>query len=384
MSGATEVMNPGDGPSIDSAESLSGGSGHAWNKLVAHSQYRLAQYRDDERLAKQAEEVLKAYQEQVFTTKRVGRVNRGPTLATNDQLRKDEWKEIDDTLTAVARDNTLGIDTLRQRGISVPLDLGTLRFEWEDVDDFSDAEVDMAAVAGDDEDQLDFTNNGVPLPIVHKSFRLNLRKLRASRNRGQPIDTAGVEAATAAVARKLEDILYGGDDITVEGDSISGMEDFGDRETVTGNATWDGASADNMIDDAMRTIEALEDAKALPGESGYDFFVVRQNYQEIRAKNAGTDDKRGVLQLLRDRLEQEADLPNSVRFHPVDRMSDGNAVMVKPTSRYMRLPIAADIQTVQWESKGGMVQHWKVMGSVIPAFRSDPSANSGVAHLSSI
>jgi len=286
----------------------------------------------------------------------------------------------------VARVEDLGdeIDTLRERGVDVPLDLGTLRFEWEDVSDYDDAEVDMAASGGDDEDSLVFTNNGIPLPIVHKSFRINLRKLRSSRNRGQPIDTSGVEAATAAVSEKLEDILWGGNSITVEGDSISGATGFTDRQTVSGNASWDSASADNMIDDVMRTVNSLEDAKALPGQSGYDFFVHRQSYQEIRAKNAGTDDKRGVLELLRNRLEQEEELPTSVRFFPVDRISAGNAVMVKPTPRYVQMPMPADIQTVMWESQGGMVQHWKVMGSVFPAWRSDQSGNSGVAHLSGI
>jgi len=368
---AIEVMDEGG---VDSADSLSGGSGIAYQKLVAHSQLRLARYRDDEELERQAKQTLAAYQKQVF--------NRG--LTGNDQLRKDEWRRMNDVLTAVARDNTIGIDTLRDRGIEVPLDLGVTRFEWGDVDQFGDAEVDMAATTGGGEDTLNYTNNGIPLPIVHKSFKVNLRKLRSSRNRGQPIDTAGVEAATVAVARKLEDILFGGNSITVEGDSVAGMTDFTDRETVSGNATWDGASADNMIDDVMSTVEALEDARAFPGQSGYDFFIHRGNYQEVRAKNAGTDDKRGVLELLRDRLEQEADLPNSIRFFPSDRLSDGNAVMVKPTERHVQMPTAADIQTVQWESMGGMVQHWKVMGSVMPALRSDQSGNSGVAHLSGL
>jgi len=58
--------------------------------------------------------------------------------------------------------------------------------------------------------------------------------------------------------------------------------------------------------------------------------------------------------------------------------------MVKPTERHVQMPTAADIQTVQWESMGGMVQHWKVMGSVMPALRSDQSGNSGVAHLSGL
>jgi len=367
------VISVDDGPAeVQAAEELDGGAG--FQKLVAHSQYRLAAFRckgdfenasrETKRLAKQAMSVLRKFE-------------------SNNQLRKDEWKRIDDTLTAVARDNTLGLQTLRDAGLEVPLDLGVLRFEWEDVDDFSDAETSMSGTVGDDEDALSFTNNGIPLPLVHKSFKINMRKLRASRRRGQPIDTAGVDAATAAVSRKLEDILYGGKTITVQGDSVSGLTDFGDRQTVSGNSTWDGASADNMVDDVMRTIESAEDAKALPGQTGYQMMVARQNYQEIRAKNSGTNNKRGVLELLRDRMASEDDVPE-VQFQPVDRLSEGNAILVKPSERYIQLPMPADIQTVQWESNGGWTQHYKVVGSVMPALRSDQNGNSGVVHLSGI
>jgi hypothetical protein len=189
--------------------------------------------------------------------------------------------------------------------------------------------------------------------------------------------------ATTAVSRKLEDILYGGNSITVQGDSVQGFTDFTDRQTVAGNATWDGASADNIIDDVMRTIEALEDAKALPGRTGYQMMVARQNYQEARAKNSGTDDKKGVLEHLRERMQTEDDVPE-VSFQPVDRLSEGNAVLAKPTERYVQLPMPADIQTVQWESNGGWTRHFKVVGSVMPALRSDTAGNSGVAHLSGI
>jgi len=375
MSATGSPIQVDSGPAeVQAAEELEDGNPQAFQKMVAHSQFRIAQQRaggdlanadkQTKRMAENAARVLKQFK-------------------GNAQLRDDEWKRIDDTLTAVARDNTLGLSTLRGAGLDVPLDLGVLRFEWEDVDDFGEAEVDMSGTTGDDEDALSFTNNGIPLPIVHKSFKVNMRKLRASRRRGQPIDTAGVDAATAAVSRKLEDILYGGNSITVQGDSVQGFTDFTDRQTVAGNATWDGASADNIIDDVMRTIEALEDAKALPGRTGYQMMVARQNYQEARAKNSGTDDKKGVLEHLRERMQTEDDVPE-VSFQPVDRLSEGNAVLAKPTERYVQLPMPADIQTVQWESNGGWTRHFKVVGSVMPALRSDQSGNSGVAHLSGI
>jgi hypothetical protein len=39
-----------------------------------------------------------------------------------------------------------------------------------------------------------------------------------------------------------------------------------------------------------------------------------------------------------------------------------------------------EVQTVQWESLGGMVKHFKVMCMLIPQLRADTSGNSGVGH----
>lgn len=346
-------------PATDS--SLNGSVG--FDAAVANSQYALAQYRGDKRAAKQAVQTLRDFR-------------------ANSQLRKDEWTVIEDSLKRVSVQTRVMAQDLINRGLTIPLDLGTLRFEWEDVDDTGDALVDMSGETGGAEDLPDFGLNGVPLPLIHKSYRINLRKLRASRNRGEPLDATAATQATRAVNEKVEDIVANGvPNLTVEGSTIDGYTTHSSRAQPSGNATWDGASADNMIDDVMSTIEAIEDQNR--GRVDMVFYINRQNFQEIRAKNAGTDDKRGVLQLVRDRLESEGDFPG-VEFKRADFLDDGEAVLVEMSEETVQLAVPSDVQTMEWESNGGMTVHNKVLASMIPVLKDDRSSNIGLAHLTGI
>jgi len=362
MSGAISVNNP-QSVNVDDARELDGGS-IGFQKLVAHSKLRLAVEREDAKLAKNA----------------VQQINE---LKTNSQLREDEWERLDDTLQRISQDQLVMAEELRDRGLDVPLDLGVLEYGYEDVSDFDEADVDMAATAAGDEDSLDFGQENTPLPIVHKSFYINRRRLRASRRTGQPLDTAGIAAATRSVSEKIEDIIANGASISIDGNSVDGLTTYTPRETITGNGDWGGSTTDDIIDDFMRTVEAIEDANFAPGNSGFLAFLAKNQLQEARAKSASTDDKRGVLQLIRDRLAEEEDTPD-VTIRRADRLGDGNMVLMKPTQDVFQLPMPADIQTVQWETAGGMRQHYKVMGSIMPAPRSDQNNNTGIAHLSGI
>lgn len=350
------------GPQVDTADDLSGASGYEAAK--AHSVWRAATNRGQERLAQQAKEQ--------YAAQRYG---------AQTQLRRDEAERLDDTVMSVARQNLVALGDLMQRGLTIDLDLAAHKWTFERVDDTSAADVTMAGTTGGNEDVPDFDEVSTPLPLAHKSFYFHRRKLEASRTRGEPLDTTMAAQSTRQVRETLEDGVFNGYDVTVDGDSPDGYTTHSQRGQVTGNATWDGATADNMIDDVMRTIEAIEDQNK--GGAEIMFYIDRQGFQEIRAKNAGTDDKRGVLQLVRDRLESEADFPG-VQFKRADYLDDGEAVAVEMSPETVELAVVSDFQTVEWESDGGWTIHNKVLAGMTPVLKSDRNNNIGIAHLTGI
>lgn len=366
--GQAASMDSGGGLADDTAgmqraEDMAGGAGSGFQTAVAHSQHVLHASRGNQQAARQAHKEWQRRREQ------------------NSQLRKDEWVEIDDQVTDIAQRTRVMLQDLIGRGLTIPLDLGTLRWEWERLDDMTDALVDMGAETGGHEDLPDFDLQGIPLPVVHKSFALNMRKLRASRNRGEPLDTTAAAQATRVVNRRLEDIVANGiPEITVDGDTVYGYTNHPDRNPVTGSG-WDTASADEMITDVLNAVEAIEDDNR--GTMDMVFYLGREPFQQIRATNAGTDDKRGVLQLVRDRLSSEGDFPG-ITFKRADHLNDDEGVLVEMSRETVQLAIPSDVQAIEWESKGGMVMHNKIMGSQIPVLKSDRQGQMGLTHVTGL
>lgn len=108
--------------------------------------------------------------------------NAGADVAqfrANAQLEKDEWISLDENLIEVAQEELVVVDRLREAGITINEDLSTLIHEWQTTNEFGDADISMAAEGQNTEDASTFTLHGVPLPIVHKSFSLPFRMLRA-------------------------------------------------------------------------------------------------------------------------------------------------------------------------------------------------------------
>ena len=136
--------------------------------------------------------------------------------------------------------------------------LGVLIDQFEQVSEFTAAEQDMDIITEGDEDTASFILNSVPIPITHKSFRVSLRHLEASRTIGAPIDTTNVELATRQVVEKLEDTLFNGGDVVVGGDSIFGYTNHPDRNTGALTAPWTTVATRDILRDVINMTNALE------------------------------------------------------------------------------------------------------------------------------
>jgi hypothetical protein len=54
--------------------------------------------------------------------------------------------------------------------------------------------------------------------------------------------------------------------------------------------------------------------------------------------------------------------------------------LMEMSSETTRMVVGMEIQTVQWESMGGLMKHFKVMCLQVPQFRADTAGNTGIAH----
>lgn len=294
------------------------------------------------------------------------------SLRTNALLRKDEWKELDDAVQDVAREQLNGVADLQAAGLTQTLGgLGTLISEYEQIGDMSSADVDMAGETGGEEDTIAFTLIGVPIPIIHKDFRINIRRLEASRRSGDSLDTTQAQVAARKVRDELEDMLFNGEPIIVGGNNIYGYTDHPDRNTDTGS-TW--ATLTNVYTD-VNTWVSLCEAAGYFGPWG--LYVARDQYAEAREVHTDGSGQSGIARVLEN-------IPGLNFFKASDRLTAGEAVLVTLLRDVVDLAMAQNIITVQWSEMGGMITRFKVFAAMAARIKSDSAANSGITHGSGI
>lgn len=305
---------------------------------------------------------------------------RKEIAANATTLEEDEWETLTDRMVDVYQQTRVGIADLQNAGLTRSLSLATKIDLWQERNEMSEADVSMDGETRSEEDRTTYGTQGVPIPIVHKDFRVSDRDLQSSRRMGNDLRTDGVAQATTVVSEMLESILFQGWDPAVrdsDGDTFTlyGYTTHPDRNNVTGS---DWGTPDNIRDDIVSMLDLLDTDERTGG--GFWMYIAPPQWREFRS--AIDPDGDGNL-TVRERVLNEFDSEiGAVRRSPF--LPDGEAVMVDPSTDVVELAVAEDVQTVEWQSGSGMTNHYKVMAAMAPEVKSDSSGQSGVVHASGI
>lgn len=295
------------------------------------------------------------------------------SLRTHNLLRKEEWVLLDEAIVQVARERLIIVQDLIDLGLTRELGgMGVLIDEYERSGDMEPAQVDMSGATPTQEDQVPFDLIGVPVPVHHKDFRIDFRRLEASRKLGNTIDTTNAEVATRKVSESLEDMVFNGVNISVGGNTIWGLLNHPDVNTVNMQDWTPIANIDNIYEDFNGSIAALEAA----GYYGpYNSYVsgdrapaMRQIYNDGSGQSA--------LARIRENLTQINDIKVA------DRLPNNTMVMFQTSRDVIDLPIGEDITNIEWQTMGYLMQHFKVLACMTVRVKSDMNGNSGVVVVS--
>ena len=296
-------------------------------------------------------------------------------LRTNDVLRKDEWKLLDEVLVDVGRDLLVAANDLRAAGLVEQLGgIGITLSEYEKISDMSAANVDFAAVTDGEKDSVTFTLVAVPVPIIHKDFSVNIRRLEASRgsqSHGQAIDRTQVEVAAIKVAESAEDMVFNGTPDTLVGNALYGYTNAPNRNTVTGG-DWG-----TLANTTANVITALSASNADGYRGPYNLYVATTQYGQLREFYTDGSGHTGF-----DRVGTLVGGVNRIKSG--DRLDDAEAVMVTMRRNVVDLAIGMDMTVVEWDSKGGLMFDFKVMTAVTIRVKDDQNSGSGVVHITGI
>jgi len=297
-------------------------------------------------------------------------------LRTNTVLRKDEWKTIDQSVLDVHLDRLVGVQDLISRGLTFQIGdgLGSTVLESENVDDVSAAVMSMSPVVKGQNDAVNFELEYLPLPIVHKDFQIDIRKLTASRKRGEALDTTLARKASRKVSEKIETVLFNGSSTySFGGGTIYGYTDFPTRNTATIPLAWTGSAKTGELILA----DVLDWKQALINDNMFGPYIlyIPTNYETV----LDGEFKLNSDLTIRERLMK---LDGIADIKVIDKLTASNIVLVQMTDDTIRMVNGLNLTTVQWESNGGFLVHFKVMQILVPQIRADSSDNCGVLHAS--
>lgn len=294
-------------------------------------------------------------------------------LRTNDVLARDEWKHFDDAIIGISRDRLVVTGELVKRGLVMPImdALGVMSLQWEKSNDMTDAEINMNGLSRTGNESIDFTNESMPIPIIHKDFSLNVRHLLASRKGRSKLDTYQATIAARKVSDTIENLIFTGAQVNATNGTIYGLLNHPNRNTGSVTAAWSGATGEQIVSDVIRMVDVAVAANQ------YGPFLLLVG--TAIASKFGNDYKANGDRTIGERVMQ---IPGISAIVSSNRVPAGQVVLLQLSPETIRMIDGLQPTLVQWESKGGMELNFKVMAIMVPNVRADAINQCGVVHFS--
>lgn len=301
-----------------------------------------------------------------------GKLVAQPTANATATLRKDDWIVLDQAIVKAAKERLKAVADLRSAGLTfnIPNGMAKTVLQTETQSDITPAIISMDGMRESETDRPVFELNNLPLPIIHKDFSFSARQVMTSRDGGSPLDTTTAELAGRRVAEEAEKLLLGtASSYAYGGGTIYGYTNFPSRLTKVMTAPT-GSNGSVTISEILGMRQQSQDAFhygpwRLYCSPNWDQYL-DTDYSTAKGDNT-----------LRQRIEN---INGITSVSTLDYLSGFTMILVQQTSDVVREVTGMDVTTVQWQSQGGMMLHYKVMAIMVPQLRADQNGNTGIVH----
>jgi uncharacterized linocin/CFP29 family protein len=287
-------------------------------------------------------------------------------------LRKDDWITLDQAIIKAAKPRLRVWGDLVGSGNSytIPGGMASTVLQHEVMGDVNDATISMDGLRQSEGDRPIFDLKNLPLPIIHKDFNFSLRNILASRQGGSPIDTTMAEEAGRKVAEQLERLTLGiGTTYAYGGGTIYGYANHPNRNTKTiTNPTDMGWTPATLVN------EVLEMRTQSQNDYHFGPWMLYCGLDWDAFMDDDYSAAKGDL-TLRERLRRIEGIQD---VRTADFLTGYRLLLVQMTSNVARAVIGMNMQTIQWQTQGGMQLNFKVMCILVPQVRADYNNNCGI------
>lgn len=292
-------------------------------------------------------------------------------------LRPDEWKQLDQAILDVQKEQLSGYDYIIGKGLTRPLNnpMGTTVLEWHSISDSQSVTQSMDGVTRGEGDAVQYKDNFVPIPILHVDYEINFRKLQLSRNMGEGVETEEASNAGRRIMEKREDLLFGSESVyTYGGGSIYSFFTFPHRNQVTLTKAWDDTTKTPA--EIIADVKNMRNANRAKYFTGAQTLFIPDDWADVLDNDYDVSGQ--SLMTIRERILKFRNIDDIVA---VPRMKADNACLVQLTRNVVDIVTGLGVQNVKWDTEGGMVSKHKVMDITVPRLKADFYGKTGIAHL---
>lgn len=296
-----------------------------------------------------------------------------PGIVHNSLLRKDEWKELDAQVLRATMQELRVVDDIKAAGLTKPLSLGTLYSQWNVSSRMGTPTVNMTGQTVGERDRIEFSADGVPVPVFSLEFQIGMRQLIAARKMGEPLDFTHVYEATRSMAEGLENMaMQGVPSLTFNNSTIYGILNHPKRATDT--ATNYGGGAWSTIDNIVPTVAGMISAANANHHYGpFALYLSQAQYNEAALSWYSATADRPI-----DRLQQMG--IGAIRQLPAETLADGNVALVQMDPTVLDWGEAMPIQALEWRSQDGMAVNFKLMTVATIRIKANSNDTVGIYH----
>lgn len=310
-----------------------------------------------------------------------------PPVCNAATLQKEVWIQLDRQIIREARQRLRAVADLDGASSYGGFNgMGKMTVEYQAMSDPGNAQVDMTARGGGRNDTPLFILRSLPLPITHSDFGYSERELMVSQNGSMPLDAVMGEAAARRVAESLEDQLIGnvtgvtyatqtaGPGTHTGTSTVYGYTSFPARLTKTNFTTPVSASPETTYNEVLAAIQQLL-VQYFSGPFILYHSLDWNPYMNRQFSVAGGNNANETLLTMLKKIPQIQDVRLLERL-----TSTFTLLFVQMTSETAQMVNGMDITTVQWQEKGGLELHFKVLCIKVPRLRSTYASRCGILH----
>jgi uncharacterized linocin/CFP29 family protein len=298
------------------------------------------------------------------------------TTVTNTPatLMKDQWIQLDEAVVRAARPMLRVWGDLTGAGLTynIPNGMSVTVIQHQSMTDAGEATLSMDGLRQTNRDRVLYDLVNLPLPIVHSDFSFSLREIMVSRGQRLPLDTTMVEQATRKCVEQVEKLTLGTTgSYSYGGGTVYGLTNFPARVTKTITLPTDpGWTPETLVNEVLDMVQSAQD---IYFNGPYGVWVSPGWTKYLDADYSSNYGGKTLRQRLSD--------INDIRFwRKADYLSGFQILLVQLTPDVIQTVTGMRLQTLQWDSHGGLQKNFKIMGIMVPRLKSNSDGNTGIVH----